>query len=561
MAVATLPTSPVGLLSNGRAALARADWKAAQSAFRKALRKSESAEAHEGLGMACWCLGDGPALFRARERAFQLYRKRGDRTGAARVAFQIGNDTFYLRGQVDIARGWTRRARRLLRGLSPCPELGWLQLVEADFALQVDYDPGTARVLARQGASIARKAGAEDLETAGLATEGLALVMQGRVAPGMRLLDEAATAASSGEIDNPVVGMIAYCNLLNACDQVRDVIRASQWIPRAKEFSERFNVSPLFSLCRIIHAGLLVWKGGWREADAVLTEAVRQLRNGGAALLTEASSRLAELRRRQGRTRHASTLLAKLDGHAPSLVVRSNLALSRGHVVTAVQTAERGLRNHPKESRPQRFQAVEALVHARLAAGDRTRAVALLPELRSIASTLGTDAFRGACRFAEGRVLESGGRYEGARVALEDAVDAFSRCGAPYELARARFELGLSLSTLGQKGEALEEIRRACDGWRRLGARHDSAKAESAARTIERSPDGRASKRDRPAGLTRRETEVIRLLAQGYKNSQIGARLHVSEFTVKRHVANILTRLDLPSRAAAAAFAVRRGLA
>ncbi|MGE5200435.1 MAG: LuxR C-terminal-related transcriptional regulator [Acidobacteriota bacterium] len=62
------------------------------------------------------------------------------------------------------------------------------------------------------------------------------------------------------------------------------------------------------------------------------------------------------------------------------------------------------------------------------------------------------------------------------------------------------------------------------------------------------------------AGLTGREREVLRLVAQGLSNSRIAAKLDLSEHTVKRHVANILTKLDLPTRAAASAFAAREGL-
>jgi len=67
------------------------------------------------------------------------------------------------------------------------------------------------------------------------------------------------------------------------------------------------------------------------------------------------------------------------------------------------------------------------------------------------------------------------------------------------------------------------------------------------------------SARARPGRLSVREVEVLRLLAQGLRNLEIATRLRVSEFTVKRHVANILTKLDLPTRAAAAAHAAREG--
>lgn len=54
--------------------------------------------------------------------------------------------------------------------------------------------------------------------------------------------------------------------------------------------------------------------------------------------------------------------------------------------------------------------------------------------------------------------------------------------------------------------------------------------------------------------LSRRELEVLRLVATGARNRQIAESLRISEFTVKRHVQNILQKLDLGSRTAAAAF-------
>jgi pimeloyl-ACP methyl ester carboxylesterase/DNA-binding CsgD family transcriptional regulator len=59
------------------------------------------------------------------------------------------------------------------------------------------------------------------------------------------------------------------------------------------------------------------------------------------------------------------------------------------------------------------------------------------------------------------------------------------------------------------------------------------------------------------ASLTARESEVVNLIADGKSNAAIAAELRLSEHTVKRHVANILLKLDLPSRAAAAAFSAR----
>ena len=62
------------------------------------------------------------------------------------------------------------------------------------------------------------------------------------------------------------------------------------------------------------------------------------------------------------------------------------------------------------------------------------------------------------------------------------------------------------------------------------------------------------------AGLTAREAEVLRLLAQGMSDREIAESLSLSPRTISGHVTHLLTKLDLESRTAAALFAVRHGL-
>ncbi|OQA46524.1 MAG: Transcriptional regulatory protein LiaR [Chloroflexi bacterium ADurb.Bin325] len=66
---------------------------------------------------------------------------------------------------------------------------------------------------------------------------------------------------------------------------------------------------------------------------------------------------------------------------------------------------------------------------------------------------------------------------------------------------------------------------------------------------------------DSPPALTEREIEVLRLVAQGCSNKEVGRLLGIAEKTVKNHVARILAKLGLASRTQAALFAVRTGLA
>jgi DNA-binding NarL/FixJ family response regulator len=106
--------------------------------------------------------------------------------------------------------------------------------------------------------------------------------------------------------------------------------------------------------------------------------------------------------------------------------------------------------------------------------------------------------------------------------------------------------------SLGGIETAQRDLEKARAAFAELGA-------EPAERRAQQALDLCAA-RSATSPLTRREHDVVRLLAEGMTNRQIARRLVVSEHTVHRHVTNILRKLGLPSRAAAAAYAVKSGL-
>jgi DNA-binding NarL/FixJ family response regulator len=121
-------------------------------------------------------------------------------------------------------------------------------------------------------------------------------------------------------------------------------------------------------------------------------------------------------------------------------------------------------------------------------------------------------------------------------------VDRFEESGAPFEAARARAELAATLAALGRTDAAGREAASARRSLVDLGAVAEAKRAS------------------RHPTLMRRELEVLGLVAEGLTNRQIAERLVVSEHTVHRHVTNILRKLDVPSRTAAAAHAVRASM-
>lgn len=60
--------------------------------------------------------------------------------------------------------------------------------------------------------------------------------------------------------------------------------------------------------------------------------------------------------------------------------------------------------------------------------------------------------------------------------------------------------------------------------------------------------------------LTKRELEILKLIAQGLLNKEIAAMLNISERTVKNHISNIFKKIDVSDRTQAAVFAIKNGI-
>jgi LuxR family transcriptional regulator, maltose regulon positive regulatory protein len=547
-------------LSVGSEALARGAWEEARDNFKLALGREETPEALEGLGMTAWWLDDATTTFKVRERAYQLYRKRGDQLGAARVAAALAWDYHDFRDEPAIANGWLQRAKRLMEGFDPVVEHGWIALQEGEIALSFHNDPTTALQLSALVMSLGRSLGLIDLEMVGLSLEGLALASKGEVVEGMRCLDEAMIAAVAGELTDLVAIGVVCRNLIYACERVQDYERAAQWFDRVKEFCKQRCIRPLFEICRIQYATILIYRGVWAEAEAELTTITEALVATRCSKTVEAVVRLAQLRHRQGRLEEAASLFAQVGAHPLAQLGHAELALDQGDTATAADMVDHFLQRLPPQDRTARTLGLKLLVHVQIALGDHDRVSAALTEMQSIGPLIATEPLRASVSFAEGLVAAAAGDYESARCQFVDAVDRFERSGVPFETARARIELARSLYALDRCIAAEREIRATLESLHELGAAHLAEQAASLLRELENKTCGLAREASCMAGLTRRELEVLRLVAQGLSNHTIAARLVLSNHTVHRHVANILNKLDLPSRVAAAVFAAQHSL-
>ena len=139
---------------------------------------------------------------------------------------------------------------------------------------------------------------------------------------------------------------------------------------------------------------------------------------------------------------------------------------------------------------------------------------------------------------------------EPAMSALRQALAGWHELDAVYEAARTRMLIAAACRAVGDDDSAEMELASAIPVFDRLNAVRDAAAARAALHLA--APPS--------SGLTAREEEVLVHIAKGLTNRQIAERLVVSEKTVATHVGHILTKLGLPSRTAATAYAYEHGL-
>jgi DNA-binding NarL/FixJ family response regulator len=551
-------------LERGRDALARGAWEEAREAFEAAVRQQRSAESLEGLGDACWWLNDASHVFEAREEAYRLYHERGDRVSAARIALWLYWDYRAFRSDAAVSNGWLHRAERLLDGLESTREYGWLRYRQAEAALFGAHDPAAARAHTAACRAVGRALKLVDLDVGALALEGLAFVMAGDPAAAQPCLDEAMTAIIGGELtDLPLIGQTS-CHLIAACERMHDYDRAAQWCERLKALTTRWRIPPLFAICRALYAGLCLSRGAWNDAETELSAAANELAATMPGGVPEATTRLGELRRRQGRLDEAAALFAQAESHPRSVLGRAALALDRDQPAAARELVDRYLRRVPPSDCAARTAALDLLARIGWALSDRDAAVTARDELEVIASRLKTDPLRALAATSRGLVALADCQWNVARVEFEDAIDLFAQAGMPFEAARARMDRALALEAAGRRADAIEDARVALATFESLGAAGESARAERVCARLRTDAMSVQSTQQQDTSkpfqlLTPRERDVLKLVGEGLSNPEIGRKLGLSEHTIHRHISNILTKLDLPSRTAAAAAAARSG--
>ena len=156
-----------------------------------------------------------------------------------------------------------------------------------------------------------------------------------------------------------------------------------------------------------------------------------------------------------------------------------------------------------------------------------------------------------------GLLAQTMGNFEDAKGHFEDALAFCRKAGYRPELAWSLYDFAALRQAQGEREEALTLLDEALSISNELGMRPIIEKATKLRHELETQP---ATAPGYPDGLTGREVEVLRLVAAGRSNREIGEELFIALNTVARHVSNIFSKTDSSNRAEAATYANQHNL-
>ncbi|MEM7340529.1 MAG: LuxR C-terminal-related transcriptional regulator [Actinomycetota bacterium] len=514
---------------------------------------------NDELAAALFWLNEPRATIEARHRAFQGWHREGQPEQALRSAWYLFYE-HWLVGEAVVARGWFERSRRLVETGDVDPEglaAGWLAIAEVDVA-HADGHTEHACERAVWARRIGERHGDRDLVAMALQAEGRMRIALGASEAGLARLDDAMVSVIGNELDPLYTGWV-YCNVIGTCHGVGDLRRANEWSAAAQRWCESIRDGLLYpGLCRVYRAELAQLRGDWPTAEAQARQACEDLEAYDPRYAASAHYVVGELCRLQGRIDEADAAFARARelGH-PTQPGHALLRAASGEPADALallRTAANAVGPATEAATVEALQLFTALIDVAEILGDTATIISTADE---IARRVGAAPSELASAFAASAAGRAAGARRDPRSAATDlgrAGELFSALDMPFEAARQRQLLAHLLQAHDDHAGARVHWAAAVTTFDRLGVPTGGG--------LDQAPTAGAPAHPGPAiaPLSDREREVLALVAGGLTNKAIADALHLSPHTVARHIANILSKLGVSSRAAAASIAVAAGL-
>lgn len=524
-------------LAAARDAYSRGDWRSAYEHFGRAGETTElSTDDLSSFGMAAWRLGYGRESIRLSEEAFnRLVAENNTRTAAmkaADVALQWLNG-----GDQTITRVWVNRARRLLESSPEDEAFAYLLYVDSQLSLiEGRFDAGVQRALELQ--EFVSRRNSPGLTALGLTASGLSKLPLARTSEALAELDEAMMPVLAGQVPVDWAGDI-YCAVIHECYRLGDLSRMKTWTNAMDKWRQGPDVAASWygTTCEIHKWQLLSATTDYRELEQRLVNALAVIEDFHVETAGEGHYELGDIRRRMGDIDGAREAFAKAReiGFEP-LPGEALLKCQLGDDVSAWNDLR--MRMDAEEDEISRIRLLPAAIEIALARNRLDDAARYCTELEVGAEKFDSPGFRAWALHARGAVLVKQGKPDEALPLLQDAMRRYRSTQRRYEMAQVCEWLSLAHEAAGD----------------RAAAASDRANADSIYQQLSAKPC-QESNGELPGGLTKREVEVLALIAAGASNRDVAKQLFISEKTVGRHLANIFVKLDVTSRTAAAAWA------
>ena len=579
----------------GAAAARVAAWADADRQYERALRLADAAPLPEGTDRvellrraaeAAELTGDIP---RAEALIQWALGAADDTTDLERVALLHGRFGYlrWMRGDNEGSLAAYETGLALLPADPPSAARARILGSQASALFGLGRYEETRRA-ATDGIAAAEAAKAPAEEARSRNVLGSVLVAVGDVEDGIGQLERsAALAAEAGPSDMRVVGpynLAVNLAMAGRLGEAQDAAARGVAAARAEGLQRRYGMD-----LAALEGDLLTRIGRWSDAAAVMDEGLALDPAGrGTIYLATARGRLKALRGEistaQGWFAVAGELAqGQMDADLAGYLARARAeaALVEGDPAAALEIAMSGLA--PLEGADDHFVRSPLLVLAVQAAAD------VADEARSARDAEAADRARASVQpllaelagFAEASApmvaaLQAQARAEASRLdgasdpeRWTDAAERLARIPDPFGVAYARYRAAEAmLRREGVRADAGELLRAAALDARRLGAAPLHRSIETLARRARVStdlPEPAPTPEPRPpeaptAGLSPRELEVLRLIADGRSNGEIGQALFISRKTAGVHVTHILDKLGVANRVEAAMAASRLGL-